>query len=1034
MAFRLCIRSPSQVVLDGPPGGVGERVIEHVERLGPALDDELEAGAGAVVPDGDAEAVGLLTPEERDLDPVARAVSQLAPLDPVFDSRRTHASKLEPRLLGRIGGLASPLPVIHRRETPGYDSPSMLLGRSAECAALDRLLEGGRAGRSGALVLRGEPGVGKTALLGYAAEKAKGLRVLRATGIETESELAFAALHQLVGRELDGLDRLPTPQAAALSGALGLSPGQGGDPFLTSLGLLSLLADLAEEASVLCLVDDAQWLDEPSASALLFTARRIEAEGIVMLFTVREGEERGFDAEGLPSLVVTGLDEHAARELLDQRVGNGLAPTVREQLVAETAGNALALVELPSALTQEQLRGDEPLAQPLPVAAGLEVAYLTRLRRLPQETQSLLLFAAAEDSGELAAILRAAATQKLDGRALEPAERDRLVNVTDGRLVFRHPLVRSAIYQGATFAQRQQVHTALAEAQDNSNGDRRAWHRAASAEGPDEEIARDLEASADRATQRGGHAAAAAALQKAAALSQDDRHRTLRLLAAADAAWLGGKTERARALVAEAARHAPSDLKVEVTKLQGRIDVRSGVFEDASNALIAAAQGLAKTDPATAIRLLTEAEDATFWTGNLGMIVQIGELAEEIAAASDAPDQFLVLMLVGLRRGFAEGTAAGAPLLREALELAKTSTDIDSLLMAGRIGAFLGDNAAGAIIMPRAVRLARESGAVGVLPRVLAAVAWGDFRHGRYPSARMNASEALRLARETGQEPGLALSVLALAAGAQGRDDECKAFAHEAMERAQERRASLLQSQGSWALGLLELAHGRYEESARVLELGMGRDGAFAHPALARHMIPDYVEAAVRAGRRDGLEETVAEYELWARSSNQPWTLALLAGCEALISQGDDVEGGFHEALDLLPTAERPFEYARTELLLGEHLRRNRKRREAREHLRAAMVTFEQLGAGPWEERARSELRATGETARKRDPSTLGDLTPQELQIARLVASGARNREVAAQLFLSPRTIDYHLRKVFMKLGISSRAELAKMELAGAVS
>jgi DNA-binding CsgD family transcriptional regulator len=872
--------------------------------------------------------------------------------------------------------------------------------------------------------------VGKTALLSYAAEQANGLRVLRATGIETESELAFAALHQLVGRELDRLDRLPEPQAAALRGALGLAPAHGGDPFLTSLALLSLLADVAEETPVLCLVDDAQWLDEPSASALLFTARRIEAEGIVMLFTVREGEERAFEARGVPSLVVGGLEEEAARELLDQRLGNGLAAEVREQILAETAGNALALVELPTALTHEQLRGDAPLAEPLPVARGLEAAYLTRLRRLPEETQSFLLFAAAEDSGELAAIRRAAASWKLDERALEPAERDRLVSVSDGRLLFRHPLVRSAIYQGATFSERKSIHEALAEAQDPSNGDRRAWHRAAAADGPDEEIARDLEASAERASARGGHAAAGTALEKAAGLSSDDRSRTTRLVAAADAAWLAGKTERARALVAEAGYVAPEDLRVEVTKLQGRIDVRSGVFEDASHALIEAARGLAETDPATAIRLLSEAEEATFWTGNLGKIEEIGGLAEAIAAASDAPDRFLVLMLVGLRRGFAEGTAAGEPLLREALELAKESTDLDALLIAGRIGAFLGDNVTGAVIMPRAVRLARESGAVGVLPRVLSAVAWGEFRLGLYPSARMNASEALRLARETGQEPGLALSVLALVAGAQGRDEECRPFAHEAMERARERRASLLQSQGSWALGLLELAHGRYEESARVLELGMGRDGAFAHPALARHMIPDFVEAAVRAGRVDGLEETVAEYELWVRTSKQPWTFALLASCQALISRDGDTEGRFHEALDLLPAGERPFEYARTELLLGEHLRRSRKRREARDHLRAAMATFEQLGAGPWEERARSELRATGETARKRDPSTLGDLTPQELQIARLVASGARNREVATQLFLSPRTIDYHLRKVFMKLGISSRAELAQMQLA----
>ena len=903
----------------------------------------------------------------------------------------------------------------------------MLVGRSAEQATLDRLLEGGRDGRSAALVLRGEPGVGKTTLLAYAAEQADGMRVLRATGIETESELAFAALHQLLARDLDRFDALPAPQAAALRGAFGLEPAQGADPFLISLALLSVLADLAEVSPVLCLVDDAQWLDEPSASALLFAARRIEAEGIVIVFGVREGEERTFEAPGLPSFRVEGLAEDAARELLDTRLGDGVAPAVRERLITESAGNPLALVELPSALDAEQLSGQAPLVDPLPIGTGLEAAYLSRVRRLPGATQSLLLFAAAEDSGELAGVLRAAASSDVERDALAPAERDGLVSVTDGRLVFRHPLVRSAIYQGATFGERQRAHRALAEAVDGP--DRQAWHRAAAAEGPDEEIARDLEASAERAALRGGHAAAATALEKAAALTAGDRERTLRLLAASDAAWLAGKSARARALVADAGRSAPEDLRVEVVKRQGRIEVRSGVFDDASAALLAAAQGLAQSDPATAIRLLAEAEEATFWTGNLGLIGEIGAIAESIAADLDSADRFLVLLLTGLRRAFTEGTPAAAPLFREALELAKLSTDVDLLLAAGRIGSMLGDDVTGAMIMPRAVRLARESGAVGLLPRVLAAISWGEFRHGRYPTARMHASEGLRLARETGQEPGLALSVLALVAAAQGRDDECRAHAREAMERAHERGAGLLQSQASWALGLLELTHGRFEESARVLESGLARDGAFGHPGLARHMIPDYVEAAVRAGR-DGLEETVAEYEVFAHSSNQPWTLGLLAACRALTSDEVDAETGFRKALELLPSATRPFEHARVELLLGEFLRRNRKRREARDHLRAAMATFEQLGAAPWEERARNELRATGETARKRDASTLGDLTPQELQIARLVAGGARNREIATQLFLSPRTIDYHLRKVFMKLGIASRGELAQLDLA----
>ena len=1002
--------------------------MEDVERLGAALDDQLEAGARALVVDGDEKSARGLAPEEGDADPVARAVSQLAAFGVMLDGRETHAPKLRRPRRDRIGGLASPSPVNHRGTIRG-----MLIGRSAECGALDRLLEGGRGGRSGTLVLRGEPGVGKTALLGYAMEQAQGCRVLRGTGIETESELAFAALHQLVAQDLDRIGHLPDPQADALRGAFGPAQAQRSDPFLIALGLLTLLAELAEEAPVLCLIDDAQWLDEPSASALLFAARRIEAEGIVMVFAVREGEERTFEAPGLPSLSIQGLDDAAAAALLEERVGSGLAASVRERLVAETSGNALALLELPATLSSDQLAGRAPLAEPLPIGRGLEAAYLSRLQRLPEATQSLLLFAAAEDSGRLATIFRAADASAVGRDALEPAERDGLVNITDGRLAFRHPLVRSAIYQGATFSERQQVHIALAEAQDDSNGDRRAWHRAAAAEGPDEEIARDLEISAGRATERGGHTTAATALEKAAALSADDKQRTLRLLAAADAAWIAGRADRARALLDDAARDAPEELKVDVTKLRGRIEVRSGVFKDACATLFSAAERLAASQPATALELLEEAEEGTLYTGDVEMIVRIGRLAEEIAAREPAiAEGFVGLMLVGVGRLFTEGIESAAPLMRKGLQLARASDDVDHLLVGGRMAMQLGEDEVAFEIISKAVRIARETGAVGVLPVALARIAFGDWRVGSFSSSRIHASEGLRLARETGQETGLALGVLALVAAVQGREDECRACAHEALERAYDRRAGLLKSIAAWAVGLLELGVGRYHESMRVFEEVIQREDGLSHPGMRRFMIPDYVEAAVRAGERDGLEELVDEFEFWARLTGRPWVLALHSHCRGLLSDGAEAETHFLQALELHPASRGPYERARTDLALGEALRRDRKRRQAREHLRAAIAGFEQLSAAPWEERAHNELRASGETARKRDPSTLGDLTPQELQIARLVASGARNREVAAQLFLSPRTIDYHLRKVFMKLGIASRGELAQLELAEA--
>jgi DNA-binding CsgD family transcriptional regulator len=902
----------------------------------------------------------------------------------------------------------------------------MLIGRSAERGVLDRLLEGGRAGRSGALVLRGEPGVGKTALLGYAAEQAEGFRVLRGTGIENESDLPFAVLHQLLARDLDRLDRLPEPQADALRGAFGLGPAPGTDPFLIALGVLGAVADLAEDAPVLCLIDDAQWVDGPSANTLLFTARRIEAEGIVIVFAAREGDDRRFEAPGLSSLPVQGLDDSASAELLDE-IATELAPAVRDRLVEQSEGNPLALIELPSTLTEGQLAGREPLAEPLPIGAGLQATYLSRVRRLPQDAQSLLLIAAAEDSGSLATILRAAGSTGVSRDGLTPAEREGLVSVSDGQLAFRHPLVRSAVYRGATFNERQAAHTALADAQDESNRDRRAWHRAAAAEGPDEEIARELEAAAHRSRERGGYTAAASAFERAAGLTPDDGTRTSRLLAAADAAWLVGKTARAQALLVDAARSAPPELMVEVTKLRGRLEVRSGSFAEATAILMSAAQTLAASDPAAATALLLEAEEATLYTGDIAAIVEIGKLAAQIA--DNGPDVTMARVLKGIGLQMSGQFEEGARLLEEGLAAGAVSDDLDEIVYASRVASGLGDDIAALAYCNRALRLARERGAVGALPRILERAPFYEIRLGQYSSARVHAVEGLRLARELNQEPGIHLCELAWIAGIQGREDECRASAAEAKERALQRRSGLLAAMSAWAIGLLELGCGRPDEAAAVLQGVLPGENVLTHTIIALFLTPDYIEASERASRTDAALAALGPFEEWADSVGEDWALALASHCRGLVSEPEEAEHHLTTALALHP-AIRPFEHARTELALGEVMRRNRKRREAREHLRSALATFEQLGAAPWEERARNELRASGETARRRDPSTLGELTPQELQIARLVASGARNREVASQLFLSPRTIDYHLRKVFMKLGISSRAELAQLEIA----
>jgi DNA-binding CsgD family transcriptional regulator len=875
--------------------------------------------------------------------------------------------------------------------------------------------------------------VGKTALLGYAAEEASGFRVLRATGIQTESELAFAALHQLLAQDLAGLDRLPEPQADALRGALGLVSTQRREPFLIAAGVLSLLADLAEASPVLCLIDDAQWLDDPSASALQFTARRIEAERIVMVFAVREGDENRFDAPGLLSLAVPALDEVAARELLEQQVETPLADSVREQLVEHANGNPLALVELAGSLTPEQLSGRQALADPLTLGAGLQNAYAAHLDRLPPETRLLLVVAAAEDSGDVASILRAGHALQLETAALEPAERDGLVSVVDGHLAFRHPLVRSAVYQGATFAQRRDAHTALAAVLQAGNEDRRAWHRAAAAEGPDEAIAGDLEASAERAALRGGYTAAASALEKAATLTPDVKRRTLRFLAAADAAWMAGRGERARALLSDASRVAPAELGVDVTKLRGRIEVRSGNFDAAMRMLLSAAQALAPSDPAIALRLLAEAEEATIYTGDAEAAIEIGMLVEQLARdAPDLADRVVSKSIVAFARAFSGHSDEAAPLLREALAAAEMSDDLDQVLVAIRAADVLGDEPAAIDFGNRAIRIAHERGAPGALPLILERVSFIEFRLGRYASARMHAAEGLRMAHETGQETGALLCILALVAAVQGREDECRSSAADAIERALERQAGVQRCAAMWAIGLLELGLGRPQEAFAALESVLPGKNVLTHRFIALWLTPDLIEAAVRAQKIATAESALTAFEEWARGVGEPWALALLCHCRGLVATGERAEREFTKALALHSESSRPFAHARTELAFGEVLRRNRKRREARDHLRAAITEFERLGAAPWEERTRKELRASGETARKRDPSTLGDLTPQELQIARLVATGVRNRQVAAQLFLSPRTIDYHLRKVFMKLGISSRAELAQLDLADA--
>lgn len=898
----------------------------------------------------------------------------------------------------------------------------MLVGRGVECAAVERLLLEARESRSGALVIRGEPGIGKSALLGYAIERAEDLRVLRGVGIESESELPFAALHRILLPVLDQVDGIPEPQADALRGAFGLSPGQASDRFLIAVGLLSLLAEAADEQPLLCVVDDAQWLDGASAEALAFAARRLEAEGVMLLFAARDGEAPALD--GLPELRLTGLDGEAADALLAAQ----LSPALRDRLVESTHGNPLALLELSASLTPDQLGGRDLLPEPLPIGAVLETAFLERVRALPRQSQTLLLVGATDATGDLGTVLQAARELGVDGDALDPAEAAGLLRVGAGRLEFRHPLVRSAIYQGAPFNERRTAHLALARALvHDQDADRRAWHRAAAVTAPNDEVADELERTSERARRRSGYAAAAAALERAAELTSNDEERAGRLVAAAHSAWSAGNCLRAEVLLDQAARYGSDPrLFADIDHLRGSFARALGRVADSCSILMAGARRIAETDPAKAIEMLLDAAMAAEYAGDVPQLIEIGRRAQSFSGV-DGHSEFARVLVEGMGSMLEGDTEHGSELLRRAIELGRDEPE--RLLYAALAAEYLGDITTEQALATRAVSFVRIHGRVGSLPVALEVLATAEAWSSQYAAAAADATEGLSILRDTGQAasgPDF-LAFLALHAAVQGREDECRAHAEGALERATALGLGLPAAEASHAFALLDLGLGRPAEAFERLHALAGAAPGAGHPRLAHLYVADLVEAAVMAGRAEAAEAALSAFGRWIEHSNAPPMLALLARCRGQLAAGEAAATHFAAALRLHAGHDRPFERARTELLYGETLRRARRRLEARAHLRAALETFERLGAAPWEERARRELRASGETARKRDPSTADDLTPQELQITRFVSEGATNRQIAAQLFLSPRTIDYHLRKIFRKLDISSRAELIRL-------
>jgi DNA-binding CsgD family transcriptional regulator/tetratricopeptide (TPR) repeat protein len=889
----------------------------------------------------------------------------------------------------------------------------VLQGRDVERARLAVLLDGARQGRADALVVRGEAGVGKSALLEDLIASAAGVLVLRTQGLESESPLAFAALHRLLRPVLRLLDRIPPPQARALRVAFGQTDGPAVEPFLVAVATLSMLTEAAEETPVLAVVDDAHWLDAASADALLFAARRLQADRVAVLFAARDGA--AFAADGVPSLVLTGLDGTAARALLDRGAGHPLPDEVSEVLLAESGGNPLALVELPTALTAAQLSGTAPMPARLPLTAGVERVFLDRCRRLPEPVQTLLLVAAADDSGRTATVRRAAAVLGVVADALDEAERSGLLSIDGDSARVRHPLVRSAIYQGATSAQRRTAHQALAGALAD-DPDREAWHRAAAADGPDDGVAAALDLAAGRAERRGGYVAAAAAYERAAELTTGDQVRAARSFAAARNAWACGQPTRARTLAA-AAREGTGDglLRADIDRLRGRIEINVGSASDGHRIFTRAARVVAADDPDRALEMAAAASVLVVYGADSGAS------ADPVAIPHDTPRRRCLSRLLASMTEAARGDVRTAVAsLRDALAESAEVTDPDVLANLGNAALHLGDDDAHRRSFTAMLSGARESGAGMLVLYALPRLAFAQLLAGRWTAAGSSAAEALTLApRPMTAAP---LAWLTLLAALQGRPD------YDAL------LAELEAVTGSHPLGILadpvhdltRWAVGTRAARAGDVHAALHHLGRIRLPVIARMAAVDRVDAAVRAGDRERAAVWTEELAAFAEATRWPWALAAAGHGRALLAGPAEAPGLFESAL---AHGGRPYDRARTHLAYGEFLRRAHRRVDARTHLRLALDTFQDLRAEPLVEHTTRELRASGETARTRDPSTLLDLTPMELRVAQLVRQGLSNKDVAAQCWISPRTVAFHLRNSFAKTGVTSRGELAQLEL-----
>jgi DNA-binding CsgD family transcriptional regulator len=905
---------------------------------------------------------------------------------------------------------------------------SGFLDRASEREVLGGVLAHAREGHSAVLVIRGEAGIGKTALMRYTARQASGFRVAQVTGVEAEMELPFAGIHQLCAPLLDHLAALPQPQRDALNVALGLASGEVPDRFLVGLAVLGLLSAAAEERPLLCLVEDSQWLDEASGLILGFIARRLLAESVAMVVTVREPNAR-HDFDGLSELQLRGLGEEDAHTLLMRAVPGRLDDRVRDRIIAETRGNPLALLDLPRSMSTAELAGGFELLATTDLPRHLEEHYLRQAGELPEATQRLLLLAAAEPMGDATLVWRAAHELGIDRSSLVPAEDAQLVEV-GARVRFRHPLVRSAVYRAAAVSERRAAHRALAEATDaDTDPDRRAWHRAHAAVGVDEAVATELERSADRARARGGAAAAAAFLAHATELTPDPAERGRRALAAAQAKFDAAASDAALELLATAELAQPDELqRARLERLRAEIVFARTRGSDASALLLDAARRLEPLDAAMARETHLEAMAAAMFAGRLGGTPGVSEAAEAAQAAPVAqqPPRAIDLLLDGLATRFTEGYAAGLPPLRKALDAfrdveALSAGDVRWLWLACRLAQDLWDDELWDVLATRGLRVARETGALSVLPIAATYRASLHVHEGAFDSAASLIEEADAITRATDIAP-LKYASLMLTAW---RGDEADGL--ERIEAARVEATARGEGMGlgvvEWATALLLNGCGRYTEAFAAAQRGCEHDdvGLFAWGLV------ELVEAGVRSGATEATSAALDRLSGRTRASGTDWALGVEAASRALVSDGADAEPLYREAIERLARTRGVVHLARARLLYGEWLRRENRRSDARGQLRVAHDTFSEIGAEGFAERAGHELLATGETARARTDDARGVLTPQEAHIARLARDGLSNPEIGAQLFISPRTVQYHLRKVFVKLDITSRNQLNRV-------